>query len=141
MRSTKSLFLNLKRGSRSRRHADLKATFGSTRHELNVSTYQMAILLMFNDAPTLSYREIQEATAIPEVDLKRSLQSLALVKGKNVLCRSAGAAQQEPLSKVGDGRERERGSIGLGNGHRAPFPDHQTTEPRVQTDLIWQSQS
>jgi hypothetical protein len=25
--------------------------------------------------------------------------------------------------------------------HRAPLPDHQITEPRVQTDLIWQSQS
>jgi hypothetical protein len=25
------------------------------------------------------------------------------------------------------------GSVGLGNGHRAPPPDHQTTEPRSQT--------
>lgn len=28
--------------------ADLKATFGSAKHELNVSTYQMCILLLFN---------------------------------------------------------------------------------------------
>jgi cullin 3 len=73
-------------------HADLKATFGNVRHELNVSTYQMAILLMFNDAPTLSYMEIKQATDIPTADLKRNLQSLALVKGKNVL-------RKEPMSK------------------------------------------
>ena len=52
----------------------------------------MAILLMFNDAPSLSYTEIKQATDIPTADLKRNLQSLALVKGKNVL-------RKEPMSK------------------------------------------
>ena len=61
-------------------HADLKATFGSKRHELNVSTYQMVVLLLFNSADRLSYREIQAATAIAPAELKRSLQSLACVK-------------------------------------------------------------
>ncbi|KAG1678291.1 hypothetical protein FOA52_013912 [Chlamydomonas sp. UWO 241] len=72
--------------------ADLRVDFGAKRHELNVSTYQMCILLLFNDADALTYKEIAEATEIPAVDLKRSLQSLALMKGKNVL-------RKEPMGK------------------------------------------
>ncbi|KAL3688992.1 hypothetical protein R1sor_015301 [Riccia sorocarpa] len=73
--------------------ADLKATFGANnKHELNVSTYQMCILLLFNMADRLNYREIEQATDIPSQDLKRNLQSLACVKGKNVL-------RKEPMSK------------------------------------------
>jgi hypothetical protein len=51
---------------------------------VQVSTYQMVILLLFNDAQQLSYREIAEATEIPAADLKRSLQSLACAKGENL---------------------------------------------------------
>ncbi|RWR78397.1 cullin-3A-like protein isoform X1 [Cinnamomum micranthum f. kanehirae] len=73
--------------------ADLKVTFGKgQKHELNVSTYQMCILMLFNSADRLSYKEIDQATEIPASDLKRSLQSLACVKGKNVL-------RKEPMSK------------------------------------------
>lgn len=60
--------------------ADIKASFGDKKHELNVSTYQMVILLLFNETDRLTYDEILHATAIPPGDLKRSLQSLACVK-------------------------------------------------------------
>jgi hypothetical protein len=62
--------------------ADLKASFGggSRKHEIQCSTYQMAVLMLFNDADALSYEEIEAATSIPEDDLKRVLQSLACVK-------------------------------------------------------------
>ena len=69
-------------------NADLKANFGARKHELNVSTYQMCILLLFNEADSLSYREIQAQTNILAGDLKRSLQSLACVK-VSTLGRSA----------------------------------------------------
>uniref|UniRef100_A0A1D1YRK4 Cullin-3B n=1 Tax=Anthurium amnicola TaxID=1678845 RepID=A0A1D1YRK4_9ARAE len=73
--------------------ADLKATFGKNqKHELNVSTYQMCVLMLFNSADCLTYKEIEQATEIPASDLKRCLQSLACVKGKNVL-------RKEPMSK------------------------------------------
>ncbi|KEH41032.1 cullin-3A-like protein [Medicago truncatula] len=66
--------------------ADLKATFeNGQKHELNVSTYQMCVLMLFNNADRLSYKEIEQATEIPASDLKMCLQSLALVKGKYVL--------------------------------------------------------
>jgi cullin 3 len=79
--------------------ADLRAQFGAARHELNVSTYQMCILLLFNAADTLTYAEIAAQTAVPPGDLKRNLQSLACVKGKNVL-------RKEPV-----GKEIEEGDV------------------------------
>jgi len=63
-------------------NADLRATFGTRRHEINVSTYQMCILLLFNDRDSISYQEITGATHIPTPDLKRALQSLACAKFK-----------------------------------------------------------
>lgn len=61
--------------------ADVKACFsGGRRHELNVSSFQMLILVLFNSSDSLPYREIQAQTGIPHGDLKRSLQSLACVK-------------------------------------------------------------
>uniref|UniRef100_A0A0D9X4U3 Cullin family profile domain-containing protein n=1 Tax=Leersia perrieri TaxID=77586 RepID=A0A0D9X4U3_9ORYZ len=73
--------------------ADIKAVFGNgSKHELNVSTYQMCVLMLFNSTDCLSYRDIEQTTAIPAADLKRCLQSLALVKGKNVL-------RKEPMSR------------------------------------------
>eukprot|EP00271_Cylindrocystis_brebissonii_P019086 TRINITY_DN5647_c0_g1_i1.p1 TRINITY_DN5647_c0_g1~~TRINITY_DN5647_c0_g1_i1.p1 ORF type:complete len:742 (+),score=137.63 TRINITY_DN5647_c0_g1_i1:468-2693(+) len=71
--------------------ADIKAHFDKP-CELNVSTYQMCILMMFNSADNLTYREIEQGCDIPSADLKRNLQSLCLVKGKNVL-------KKEPMSK------------------------------------------
>ncbi|XP_071692307.1 cullin-3A-like [Rutidosis leptorrhynchoides] len=74
-------------------YADIKATFGrGQKHELNVSTYQMCVLMLFNNGDGLSYKEIEQATEIPASDLKRCLQSLACAKGKNVL-------RKEPMSK------------------------------------------
>jgi len=60
--------------------ADIKMQWGDKKHELNVSTYHMCILLLFNETDRLSYQEIQTATGVPAGDLKRALQSLALVK-------------------------------------------------------------
>ncbi len=63
----------------------MRATFGNKRHELNVSTYQMVILLLFNELDSLSYADILNMTSIPPADLKRSLQSLACVKVTSLL--------------------------------------------------------
>eukprot|EP00976_Prorocentrum_cordatum_P077841 1182854-Prorocentrum_minimum.AAC.5 len=77
--------------------AEVRAVFSdSVRRELSVSTYQACVLLLFNAADRLTYTDIARATAIPADDLKRSLQSLACVKGKNVL-------RKEPMTReVGD---------------------------------------
>lgn len=79
--------------------ADLRAYFpemkGKKTRELNVSTYAMVILLLFNDlAPGQFYtcEEIQAKTNIPLNDLTRNLQSLAVAPKTRILVK-------EPMSK------------------------------------------
>ncbi|XP_022170052.1 cullin-3 isoform X1 [Myzus persicae] len=50
------------------------------KHIIQVSTYQMCILLMFNTHEKLSFEDIRSETDIPDKDLIRALQSLALGK-------------------------------------------------------------
>lgn len=78
--------------------ADLKAYFTSRRHELSVSTYQMCILLQFNASKRLSFKEIQSATDIPVMDLKRNI--IALVKHRIINCINSNInVQQQSSSK------------------------------------------
>lgn len=57
--------------------ADLKVSFRSTKvNELNVSTYQMCILMLFNSNDCLSFTDILAQTKIPEQDARRHLISL-----------------------------------------------------------------
>ncbi|PGH33409.1 Cullin 3 [[Emmonsia] crescens] len=80
--------------------ADIRATFARpngkvARHDLNVSTYAMVILLLFNDLPageSLTFEEIQARTNIPTNELSRNLQSLAVAPKTRVL-------KKEPMSK------------------------------------------
>ncbi|UZJ52781.1 hypothetical protein CBS101457_002101 [Exobasidium rhododendri] len=68
--------------------ADIRVQFKSKRHELNVSTYAMVILLLFEkmDAKErLSWKTIQESTGISDQELNRTLQSLACAKYKILL--------------------------------------------------------
>ncbi|KAI1852267.1 hypothetical protein JX266_002445 [Neoarthrinium moseri] len=66
------------------------------RYELNVTTYGMIILLLFNDLPEgewLAFDEIQAKTNIPQPDLINSLTSLSVIKATRVLLK-------EPPSKA-----------------------------------------
>ena len=91
-------------------NADIKATFGGRKHELNCSTYQMAVLLLFNDAEQLAYGEIAQATQIPEAELKRVLQSLACVKASTARCAAAGSGPRGALP-ASTGHAHSRGSM------------------------------
>ncbi|KAF5180491.1 Cullin-3b [Thalictrum thalictroides] len=119
--------------------ADLKATFGKgQKHELNVSTYQMCILMLFNNADCLTYKEIEQATEIPASDLKRCLQSLACVKGKNVL-------RKEPMGKdIGEEdafffndkftSKFYKVKIGTVAAQKETEPENQETRQKVEED-------
>jgi cullin 3 len=62
--------------------ADVRANFSGGKRELTVTTYQMFILLLFNENETLSLGEIREGTGIPESELRRHLLSLCTPKFK-----------------------------------------------------------
>lgn len=47
---------------------------------MQVSTYQMCVLMLFNNRDRLMYEEVASETDIPEKDLVRALQSLAMGK-------------------------------------------------------------
>lgn len=70
--------------------AEIRAQFKAKRHELSVSTFQMCVLLLFNDKPRFSYREILETTNIPILDLKRNLLTLSCAKYKILRKEPAG---------------------------------------------------
>ncbi|XVF03355.1 hypothetical protein REPUB_Repub04eG0253800 [Reevesia pubescens] len=119
--------------------ADIKAIFGKgQKHELNVSTYQMCVLMLFNNADRLSYKGIEQATEIPASDLKRCLQSMACVKGKNVL-------RKEPMSKdigeddaffVNDKFTSKFYKVKIGTvvAQKESEPEKQETRQRVEED-------
>lgn len=69
------------------------------KHIIQVSTYQMCILMLFNNTSRdrISYEEIASETDIPEKDLIRALQSLALGKAtQRVLIKSPKSKEIEP---------------------------------------------
>ena len=80
--------------------ADIRAYFPESKgkiktRELNVSTYAMVILLLFNDLPpgeSYTCEELQARTNIPLNELTRNLQSLAVAPKTRVLIK-------EPMSK------------------------------------------
>lgn len=80
--------------------ADLRAYFEEMKgnkkiRELNVSTYAMAILLLFNDLPKggfLTCEDIQAKTNIPLNELTRNLQALAVAPKTRILVK-------DPMSK------------------------------------------
>lgn len=67
--------------------AELRTTFGTgpdnyRRHELCVSTYQMCILLLFNQTDSLTLGQIRTQTHIPDQELRRHLISLCTPKNR-----------------------------------------------------------
>ena len=71
-------------------YGEVRAIFADNKkHELCMSTVQMCVLMLFSEVDRLSYMEVRRAMGegFPEPDLKRTLQSLACVKGKNVLTK------------------------------------------------------
>ncbi|XP_067007434.1 cullin-3-A [Anabrus simplex] len=70
---------------------------GPRKHIIQVSTYQMCVLMLFNNRDKLTYEEIQSETDIPERDLIRALQSLAMGKAtQRILIKTPKTKDIEP---------------------------------------------
>ncbi|KAJ6645804.1 Cullin-3 [Pseudolycoriella hygida] len=70
------------------------------KHILQVSTYQMCILMLFNNRECLSYEDIQQETGIPEKELLRAMQSLSMGKATQrllVLMKPSNAKKQKDI--------------------------------------------
>jgi cullin 3 len=74
-------------------NADVQVIFKAGKHDLNVSSFALVILLLFEDVEdgeSLTYEEIKTATAILDSELQRNLQSLACAKFKVLRKRPTG---------------------------------------------------
>jgi len=60
--------------------ADVRARFGTKRYELSVTTYQMCILMLFNEKTEYTFLQLQELTKIPRNELKLHMISMTLKK-------------------------------------------------------------
>ncbi|KAK7089946.1 cullin-3-like [Littorina saxatilis] len=70
---------------------------GPRKHILQVSTYQMCILLLFNNRDKFTYEEIKTETDMPDRELIRALQSLAVGKlAQRVLHKEPKTKEIEP---------------------------------------------
>lgn len=75
--------------------ADVRARFSNKVHEINMPTFAMVILFQFNDLAEdqfLTFEQLKEATNIPDADLMRHLQSIAVAPRTRLL-------RKEPMSK------------------------------------------
>jgi len=61
-------------------HCTVKANFPLGKKELAVSLVQTTVLLLFNDADGIGYRDILQATGVDDKELKVTMQSLACGK-------------------------------------------------------------
>ena len=72
------------------------------RHELNVPTYGMVVLLLFNNLgpqESLSFEEIQQRTLIPPANLVHILTTLAVLPKARVLTKEPATKQVKPGDK------------------------------------------
>ncbi|XP_069367318.1 cullin-3-B-like [Paralichthys olivaceus] len=104
-----------------------QVTGSNTRkHILQVSTFQMTILMLFNNREKCTFEEIQQETDIPERELVRALQSLA-----------CGKPTQRVLTKEPKSKEIE-------NGHMFTVNDQFTSKlhrVKIQTVAAKQGES
>lgn len=59
---------------------EIQATFSNSSYRLCVSTYQMCIIMLFNDSNMLTLGQIRSETNIPDMELRRHLISLCTPK-------------------------------------------------------------
>merc|ERR1712045_64884 len=67
------------------------------RHIVCTSTFQMCVLLLFNLRDKLTYEEIKEETSIPDRELTRALQPLAMGKAnQRILVKTPKSKEIQP---------------------------------------------
>ncbi|XP_030623336.1 cullin-2 isoform X2 [Chanos chanos] len=62
---------------------EVKMNYLSKPYVAMVTTYQMAVLLAFNNSETVSYKELQDSTQMSEKELQKTIKSLLDVKMLN----------------------------------------------------------
>ncbi|KAK0404401.1 hypothetical protein QR680_017439 [Steinernema hermaphroditum] len=106
---------------------------------LQVNTYQMVVLMRFNDRTRFTFHELLEDTQIPERELKRSLASMAMGKtSQRVLCRRGHGKEidKDDEFSVNDGftSKLTRIRIQMVSGRGDTEPERKETRKKVDDD-------
>lgn len=106
---------------------------------LTVSTYQMCLLMRFNIQAKMSFEQLLNGTQIPEKDLKRCLQSLAMGKqSQRILCRKGAGKDIESQDEfwVNDGftSKLTRIKVQMVSGRSETEPERKETRSKVDDD-------
>uniref|UniRef100_A0A915Q496 Cullin family profile domain-containing protein n=1 Tax=Setaria digitata TaxID=48799 RepID=A0A915Q496_9BILA len=106
---------------------------------LTVSTYQMCVLLRFNNKAKITFEELAAETQIPDKELKRSLLSLAMGKPtQRILCRKGHGREIENSDEfwVNDAftSKLTRIKIQMVSGRAEAEPERKETRSRIDED-------
>ncbi|CAK5064065.1 unnamed protein product [Meloidogyne enterolobii] len=106
---------------------------------LTVTTYQMCLLMRFNINEKMTFEQILNETQIPEKELKRCLQSLAMGKqSQRILCRKGGGKDIEANDEfsVNDGftSKLTRIKVQMVSVRSETEPERKETRSRVDDD-------
>ncbi|TKR80929.1 hypothetical protein L596_014900 [Steinernema carpocapsae] len=106
---------------------------------LQVNTYQMVVLLRFNERTRYTFEELLQDTQIPERELKRSLASMAMGKtSQRVLCRRGRGKEieNEDEFSVNEGFSSKltRIRIQMVSGRGDTEPERKETRKKVDDD-------
>ncbi|KAI1702469.1 cullin family domain-containing protein [Ditylenchus destructor] len=106
---------------------------------LTVSTYQMVLLMRFNQMPRITFEQLMKDTQIPEKELKRQLQSIAMGKqSQRILIRKGTGKDIEKSDEfsVNDGftSKLTRIKIQLVSGRGETEPERKETRTKVDDD-------
>jgi len=129
--------------------ADLKARFNERNwHELNVSTYQMCVLMLFNRTDTISLDDARELK-IPESELKRHLISLCTPKhrilrksskGKGIAANETFTFNTEYSSKLKRVKiplvSQKEGGLGLAGAKSVPETVEEDRRHLVEAAIV-----
>lgn len=117
--------------------AEIRATFGKRKHEISCSTQQLVVLMLLNDNESMKYQEILEASGIPDAELKRVMQSMTLVKGKNILKKETNSDKDilpEDVFSVNDNFTSKLYKVKIGTNTAAKETEFERTETREKVE-------
>ena len=119
-------------------NADVRGRFSETTSvTLNVSTYQMTVLMLFNDREQIGLREMAEMTNIEDKELRRHL--LALLRFK-VLCKTPAEPKKiiedDSVFRVNNSFKSKlrRVTVSLGSNSRSTGTERAQTDVKINED-------
>lgn len=110
---------------------------GAKKHELNVTTYQICILTLYNTQDVFTFRELHTLTQIPVPDLKRNLLALCANPSVRILVKAPAIkkfAENDTFTFNEDFKSRLFRVKLLPSTHKDSEPEREATQVKIDED-------